>query len=69
MKKLHKRQDGFTVIELLVFILVLTTIAVIGVSTIRSAGQYASLLLFDVLTIWLFKVVPIVSENIFAIEL
>lgn len=37
MNTLYKRQDGFTVIELLVFILVITTIAVIGISNVRTA--------------------------------
>lgn len=37
MNKIRERQDGFTVIELLVFILVITTIAVIGISNVRSA--------------------------------
>ena len=36
MKKLSTNSDGFTVIELLVFILVLIIISVIGVSNIRN---------------------------------
>ena len=36
MKKLSKNNQGFTVIELLVFILVLAVLAVIGVTNIRS---------------------------------
>lgn len=36
MKKLHAHSEGFTVIELLVFIVVLVTIAVLGISNIRT---------------------------------
>ena len=36
MKKLHTHSDGFTVIELLVFILILVTIGVLGLSNIRT---------------------------------
>lgn len=36
MKKLHTHSDGFTVIELLVFILVIVAIGVLGLSNIRT---------------------------------
>ena len=36
MRKLHTNSDGFTVIELLVFILVLSVIAVVALSNIRT---------------------------------
>lgn len=36
MKNLHSNTDGFTVIELLVFIIVLVAVSVLGVSNVRN---------------------------------